>query len=196
MTKRTEKLRDYLSGKVLPYHASVASFFLICIDVVVDAQLDQIAESQPPQAAACHALRGQAAIASAAEAYRHFREITAGSRWQALAQAGAPFQRLLWASTGVKDPSYSAVKYVEPLIAPQTVNTLPPETLAAYREQGEPQLRIDQAIADAPRIMQGLADLGIELQQIDDQLEEEGIEKFVSPYHKLLVYAGHLERLR
>ncbi len=200
VTRYQQVLDAYMDGlearraKGLPLMgvASVASFFLSRIDVVVDAQLDQIAESQPPQAAACHALHGQAAIASAAEAYRHFREITAGSRWQALAQAGAQVQRLLWASTGVKDPSYSAVKYVEPLIAPQTVNTLPPETLAAYREQGEPQLRIDQAIADAPRIMQGLADLSIELQQIDDQLEEEGIEKFVSPYRKLLTTLGTL----
>jgi len=170
--------------------ASVASFFLSRIDVAVDARLDRIAQDEPQRADACRALRGQAAIASAAFAYRRFREITAESRWQELADVGAQAQRLLWGSTGTKDPGYSDVKYVEPLIAPQTVNTLPPETLAAYRQHGEPALRIDRAIADAPRIMHGLEDLGIDLHQIDEQLEAEGIEKFVAPYSKLLAALG------
>lgn len=174
--------------------ASVASFFLSRIDVKVDALLDGMAASGGgAKAEAAKKLRGQAAIASAGFAYRRCMEITAAPRWQALRAAGAAPQRLLWASTGTKDPAYSDIKYVEALIAPDTVNTLPVETLDAYRNHGKPALRIEQAMADAPATLRGLLDLGIEMHAVDDALEEEGIEKFIKPYRSIL---QTIERLR
>lgn len=174
------------AGLALTSVASVASFFLSRIDVKVDAMLDVLAEKAGPQAKLARSLRGQAAIASAAFAYRRFQETMHSARWQALQAAGAREQRLLWASTGTKDPSYSDIKYVEALIAPTTVNTLPMSTLDAYRDHGQPAVRIEQAIDQAPTVMQGLAELGIDLASVDQALEQEGIEKFVKPYQSLL----------
>ncbi len=171
-----------------PLHTvvSVASFFLSRIDVKVDALLDKIIAADDERATAARELRGQAAIASAAFAYLRYAETIAEPRWQNLAAAGAQVQRLLWASTGTKDPAYSDVKYVEALIAPDTVNTLPFDTLNAYRDHGRPILNMDKLIEQAPDVMRGLAELGIHLREIDDALEQEGIEKFVRPYTSLL----------
>lgn len=174
------------AGLPLAGIASVASFFLSRIDVKVDALLDGIAKAGGDRADVARELRGQAAIASAGFAYRRFKETIAESRWQVLATAGASVQRLLWASTGTKDPLYSDVKYVEALIAPDTVNTLPLDTLDAYRDHGQPELRIDTAIEQASAVMHGLADVGIDMRIIDDELEQEGIEKFIKPYKSLL----------
>lgn len=180
------------AGLPLAGVASVASFFLSRIDVKVDAMLDAMITAGGEPSGHARTLRGEAAIASAAFAYLRFRETMADSRWSALSAAGARPQRLLWASTGSKDPTYSDIKYVEALIAPQTVNTLPLETLHAYREHGNPELRIEQAIETAPVIMHGLADLGIKMKQVDETLEAEGIEKFVKPYESLLATLGAL----
>ncbi|MFW2373368.1 MAG: transaldolase [Gammaproteobacteria bacterium] len=166
--------------------ASVASFFLSRIDVKVDALLDGIISKGGTQADVARDLRGQAAIASAGFAYRRFTETIEASRWQSLAASGAVTQRLLWASTGTKDPAYSDVKYVEPLIAPDTVNTLPLDTLDAYRDHGQPALSINKAIEQASAVMHGLAELGIDMGEIDQALEREGIEKFIKPYTSLL----------
>jgi transaldolase len=155
--------------------ASVASFFLSRIDVKVDALLDDITRQAQETSATAEACRGQAAIASAAMAYRHFEQTMASEP-----------QRLLWASTGTKDPLYSDIKYVSALVAPATVNTLPPETLSAFREQGEAVLAIEQAVDRAPDVMQALDQLGIDMAIIDTALEQEGIEKFVKPYLSLL----------
>ena len=178
-------------GLPLDRVASVASFFLSRIDVKVDALLDKMAADD--SAATAQALRGRAAIASAALAYRHFQSATQSQRWQNLAKAGANVQRLLWASTGTKDPAYSDIKYVEPLIAEDTVNTLPLATLNAYREQGQPAVRIQQAIADADDVMAQLAGLGIDIPALMQTLEEEGIRKFVEPYEAIL---NKLDQLR
>jgi transaldolase len=102
-------------------------------------------------------------------------------------------QRLLWASTGTKDPTYSDIKYIEPLIAGETVNTLPPDTLAAYRDHGRPALRMEQSIREATPVVARLKALGIDLGQVAGELEEEGIRKFVQPYQSLL---ASLDRLR
>ena len=166
--------------------ASVASFFLSRIDVKVDALLDAIINKGGAQADVARQLRGKAAIASAASAYHRFTETIATPQWQSLSDAGAAPQRLLWASTGTKDPAYSDVKYVEPLIAPDTVNTLPLDTLGAYRDHGNPVLNINEAIEQAPSVAQGLAELGIDMNEIETALEEEGIEKFIKPYNTLL----------
>lgn len=174
-----------LQGLPLDRVASVASFFLSRIDVKVDAVLDGQIDADP-QLDMARELRGRAAIASAALAYRHFLSVTQSPRWQVLARAGARVQRLLWASTGTKDPAYSDIKYVEPLIAADTVNTLPRETLNAYRQHGEPSLRIEQSMADADEVMMQLAGLGVDIPALMQALEEEGIRKFVEPYQAIL----------
>lgn len=168
--------------------ASVASFFLSRIDVKTDAILDAAAEATP----AARALRGRAAIASAALAYAHYQSVVGDARWQRLAHEGAKVQRLLWASTSTKDPAYSDTKYVEPLIAPHTVNTLPRATIEAYREQGQPALRIAESIAEADSVMRGLSQTGVDIAALTQALEEEGIRKFIDPYQTTL---ATLERL-
>ncbi len=173
--------------------ASVASFFLSRIDVKVDAILDSAAVNGGAKAGKAKSLRGQTAIASAAFAYRRYLEMTQTPRWHGLARAGAQTQRLLWASTGTKDPAYSDIKYVEALVAKDTVNTLPLETLDAYRDHGKPMPRIELAMATASDTMHGLLDVGIDMHAVDGALEVEGIEKFVKPWQSLL---KSVEKLR
>jgi transaldolase len=173
------------AGKRLDSVASVASFFLSRIDVLVDKRLDALTAAGQREAAS---LRGEAAIACARLAYHVYTDMHSSERWQRLvAKAGACSpQRLLWASTSTKDPAYSPVKYVEPLIGPETVNTLPPETLDAYRRQGRPALRLAQDMDQAATVIEGLASLGIDMGSVAQQLEEEGVRKFIEPYDKLL----------
>lgn len=180
------------AGQPLAKVASVASFFLSRIDVKVDAQLDTLIEAGGEVAERARSLRGQAAIASAAFAFRRFQETCEQARWQSLLAADARPQRLLWASTSSKDPAFSDIKYVEALIAPDTVNTLPLKTLNAYRDHGRPETRIEQAIEAAPAVMHGLAELDIDMKQVDQALEDEGIDKFVKPYESLLATLGAL----
>ncbi|WP_126455002.1 transaldolase [Sulfuriflexus mobilis] len=181
-----QALEERLSqGLPLSNVASVASFFLSRIDVQIDALLDKIV-GDVPEAKIARVLRGRAAIASAALAYRHFQSVTKTPRWQVLARAGGNAQRLLWASTGTKDPAYSTIKYIEPLVAVDTVNTLPLETLNAYREQGQPSLCIEESIADADEVMTQLASVGVDIAALMQALEEEGIRKFVGPYQAVL----------
>ena len=167
--------------------ASVASFFLSRIDSNVDPKLDKLGTD------AAKALRGQAAIANAAHAYEIYEELIASPRWQALAKAGARPQRLLWASTSAKDKSFSPIKYVEELIGPNTVNTAPLETINAYRQSGKPQLTLKKHIAESKGIRDGLNKLGIDLEDVARQLEEEAVRKFVEPFDKL---QGWLEERR
>ncbi len=175
-------LEDRLkAGQALPSVASVASFFLSRIDTVVDKRLD----ASVAQDKSATALRGEAAIACARSAYRIWKETVKSGRWRRLAGEGAQSQRLLWASTTAKDPAYSDVKYVEALIGPDTVNTLPPETLIAYRKHGDPALRLEQDLAQAGDIIAGLAQHGIDLDAVAQQLEDEGVKKFIEPFDKL-----------
>jgi len=167
--------------------ASVASFFLSRIDSNVDPKLDKLGTD------AAKALRGQAAIANAAHAYEIYEELIASPRWQALAKAGARPQRLLWASTSAKDKTFSPVKYVEELIGPNTVNTAPLETIDAYRQMGKPQLTLQKHIAASKGIRDGLNKLGIDLETVARELEDEAVKKFVEPFDKL---QGWLEERR
>jgi len=160
--------------------ASVASFFLSRIDTLVDARLDAMGTEE------ARALRGQAAIASARLAYQQYKQWTASERWRRLAGLGAQPQRLLWASTSTKDPRYSDIKYVEALIGPETVNTVPPETLAAYRERGRPALRLETDLLEAMALPDALERLGISLEAASVELEREGVRKFVEPFDELL----------
>lgn len=177
-------LEDRVSaGLNLESVASVASFFLSRIDVLVDKRLDVLAHSGDKPAST---LRGTAAIACACMAHQIYQEMQGSERWRGLAARGAQPQRLLWASTGTKDPAYSDIKYVEALIWPDTVNTLPPETLNAYRKHGDPAVRLEQDLAPAAEVTTGLEKLGIDLEAVAQQLEEEGVKKFVESFEKLL----------
>jgi len=169
------------AGIPLSSVASVASFFLSRIDVLVDKRLDALGNKDP----SASALRGSAAISYARRAYQIWKEMEKSERWQRLIGQGAQAQRLLWASTGTKDPTYSDVKYVEALIGPDTVNTLPPETLNAYRKHGDPALRLEQELKESDDAIAGLAKLGIDLETVAQQLEEEGVIKFIEPFDKL-----------
>ncbi|HEX4387568.1 MAG TPA: transaldolase [Steroidobacteraceae bacterium] len=174
--------RRIAAGQGVATVASVASFFLSRIDTAVDKQLDALAARGQT---AARALRGKAAIASACRAYEIFEELTAGAEWQALAARGARPQRLLWASTSTKDPTFSPVKYVEELVVPATVNTMPLETIDTYRRVGRPELRLERHIAEASDVREGLERLDIDMEAVAQQLEREGVAKFIEPFDKL-----------
>jgi len=178
------------AGKSLAGVASVASFFLSRIDTAVDQRLDALAARGQP---AARALRGKAAIASACRAYEIYEETTALPAWQELVALGARPQRLLWASTSAKDASFSPIKYVEELVVPDTVNTMPLETLNAYRRLGRPELRLERHIAEASDVREGLERLDVDLEAVAQQLEGEGVAKFIEPFDKL---QGWLESKR
>lgn len=170
------------AGKPIDNIASVASFFLSRIDTLVDKQIDDLASKGNAEA---KKLRGKAAIASACRAYGIYEELIASSRWKALESRGARKQRLLWASTSTKDPTYSPTLYVEEIIAPDTVNTMPGETIKAYRSSGKPEPRLQPQIAGASQIFSKLERLGINMAAVADQLEREGVKKFIEPFDKL-----------
>jgi transaldolase len=170
------------AGKPIDDIASVASFFLSRIDTLVDKQIDDLASKGKAEA---RKLRGTAAVASACLAYGIYEDLIASSRWKALESRGARKQRLLWASTSTKDPSYSPTKYVEEIIAPDTVNTMPGETIKAYRSTGKPEPRLQAQIPGAPQVFSGLTGLGIDMAAVADQLEREGVKKFIEPFDKL-----------
>jgi transaldolase len=170
----------------LVHVASVASFFLSRIDVLVDPLLEKIAQSGGERARQARDLVGQIAVASARQAYQIYREIFKGPRFHELAQQGARPQRVLWASTGTKNPGYSDVKYVEALIGPETVNTLPQETLDAYRDHGHPEPRLETELEKAAEMFHLLRELNIDIDEQTQQLEDEGIRKFNEPYDSLL----------
>ena len=170
------------AGGGLATVASVASFFLSRIDSAVDKILDGLAAAGQP---AARALRGKAAIASACRAYEIYEGMSATPEWQTLAAAGARPQRLLWASTSTKDPNYRPIKYVEELVVPGTVNTMPLETLNTYRRLGRPELRLERHIAESADTREGLERLDVDMEAIAEQLEREGVAKFVEPFDKL-----------
>ena len=160
--------------------ASVASFFISRVDVEVDRRLEAIGTEQ------ALALRGKAAIAQAKLAYRQFQTTFSGPRWEALAARGARPQRPLWASTGRKNPEYSDVLYVDELIGPHTVNTLPEETLEAFADHGTPARTIDHDVDDADRVWQALTDVGIDHDEVAAKLEREGVDAFIKSFDELI----------
>ncbi|WP_183565534.1 transaldolase [Mucilaginibacter sp. SP1R1] len=171
-------LEDHLAaGHEIAHIASVASFFLSRIDVVVDPLLESKGEK---------ALVGEVAIASAKKAYEIYKRVFSSARWEKLAAKGAQPQRLLWASTGSKNPAFKDTKYVEALIGPDTVDTVPLETVDAFRDHGIAANTLEGGLAEATATLVKLKDLGIDLDAITQQLEDEGIEKFNKPFEKLL----------
>lgn len=160
--------------------ASVASLFVSRVDTEVDKRLQRLG-------GALLELRGQVAIASARLAYATFLEMTRTDRWRALEAAGAKPQRLLWASTGTKNPEYSDVRYVESLIGPDTITTVPPQTLKLFEEHGRISATLnDDTLSSARRLMDALADRGLDFADVNHTLEDEGIEKFVKSFDVLL----------
>ncbi len=168
------------AGQPLDRVASVASFFVSRVDTLVDRQLEALGT---PQALA---LRGKIAVANAKMAYQAFKEVFAGERFARLAAHGARVQRPLWASTSTKNPAYSDIKYVAELIGPNTVNTIPPHTLAAFADHGEPRLTLEEGLDEAAEALATLPQLGIDLNEVTATLEEAGVEAFVQAYRAVL----------
>ena len=167
--------------------ASVASFFVSRIDTAVDKQLDdKIARANDPsEKERLSALKGKVAIANAKLAYQDYKQLFAGPRWEKLAAKGAKPQRLLWASTGTKNKDYSDVLYVEELIGPNTVNTVPPATLDAFRDHGKPRDSLEENIEDASRVLEELEKSGISLDAITEELVKDGVKLFADAADKL-----------
>jgi transaldolase len=181
------------TGRRLLAVASVASFFLSRIDTLVDAALEGVVAGGGAAGALAAGLRGEVAIASARRAYLIFEETTASDRFRRLAASGARPQRLLWASTGTKNPKYSDLKYVEPLIGPRTVNTMPLATLEAYHDHGHPADRLTENPERAAEVLEAVAEVGLDLDALTSRLLEEGLTKFVEPFDALL---AEIERRR
>ena len=173
-------------GKSVAGIFSVASFFISRIDAMVDPMLEEIIVKGGEAAQLAERILGKVAIASAKMAYQSYEEIFANAAFQQLAQQGANKQRLLWASTGTKNPAYKDVKYLEALIGPETINTLPMSTLEAFYQHGSAKLTLAEDLGEATRILQSLQVLGIDLAEITRKLENEGIEKFNKPFDELM----------
>jgi transaldolase len=173
-------------GKQVSQVASVASFFVSRIDTLVDQFLETIIAQGGNKASLAKRVAGQTAIASAKMAYQTYKEIFCGERFKKMAEKGARTQRLLWASTGTKNHDYSDVKYVEALIGTDTINTIPVKTLKAFRDHGLPELRLEDEVEKAIGIMEQLPELGIDIDAITQQLEDEGVEKFNTSFDKVI----------
>lgn len=180
--------RRAAEGKPIERVASVASFFVSRIDTLADKLIEVELRSTTDVArrAKLNALEGKIGIANAQLAYQAFKRIFGDPRFVALKAKGARVQRPLWASTSTKDPRWSDILYVEALIGPQTVNTLPLETINDYRDHGHPRLTIEQNVAGARQIFQNLAELGLDFDAITQQVLDEGVEKFDQALDQLL----------
>ncbi len=176
------------SGGDLSSVASVASFFLSRIDSKIDDRIEVMLKGEPDanQQARLRSFLGKTAIANAKIAYEKYKEIYASERWQPLAAKGAKVQRLLWASTGTKNPSYSDVMYVDELVGPDTVNTMPPQTIEACADHCDIQDRIETGLDGAHQLFDSLSEIGIDLDQVMLELQTEGVDKFVQPFTALL----------
>ncbi len=160
--------------------SSVASFFVSRVDVEVDRRLTEIGTDE------ALALRGKAAVAQAQMAYAAFVKTFSGPRWEALAERGARLQRPLWASTSTKNPDYSDTLYVDTLIGPNTVNTLPDATLEAFADHGTVARTVDADTESAVQVLAGLADLGIDMEEVAAKLEQEGVASFADAFDQVL----------
>jgi len=174
-----EKLAE--SGGDLSKVASVASFFVSRVDTSVDAALDKIGSNQ---------LQGKIAIANAKLAYEIFHRLFSGPRWEKLAAKGAQVQRLLWASTGTKNPDYSDTLYLDELIGAHTVNTVPPATLQAYLDHGKVLSTLGEGLDDARDQIEKIAHLGIDLDAITDKLQKDGVDSFAKSFESLMSSIG------
>ncbi|BAL74772.1 bifunctional transaldolase/phosoglucose isomerase [Bradyrhizobium cosmicum] len=187
-------LEKYVAGGGDPSHvASVASFFVSRIDSVVDKQLDEkIARANDPsEKERLAALKGKVAIANAKVAYQDYKRLFSGPRWDKLVAKGARPQRMLWASTGTKNKDYSDVLYVEELIGPDTINTVPPATLDAFRDHGKPRDSLEENVEDAYRVLEELERSGVSLDAITEELVKDGVKQFADAADKLYGAVAH-----
>jgi transaldolase / glucose-6-phosphate isomerase len=187
-------LETYVEGGGDPSHiASVASFFVSRIDTMVDKQLDEkIAKANDPtEKERLTALKGKIAIANAKLAYQDYKRLFSGARWEALAAKGAKPQRLLWASTGTKNKDYRDTLYVEELIGPNTVNTVPPATLDAFRDHGKVRDSLEENVDEAKAVLDELAQSGISLDAITAELVKDGVKQFADAADKLYGAVAH-----
>jgi transaldolase len=173
-------------GEPVDRVASVASFFLSRIDALVDPMLEKVKQAGGSNADLAGQMIGKTAIASAKMAYQIYKEVFGSDRFKVLADKGAKPQRLLWASTSTKNPAYRDVLYIESLIGPDTVNTVPMETMNAFRDHGEPASRLEEGTEEARNLIAQLPQVGVDLDAVTKQLEEEGIQKFIKPFNSLL----------
>lgn len=174
-------------GRPVDDVASVASFFLSRIDSLTDRLLGQRISPGRDREPRPERLLGRAAVANAKLAYQRFLELTGTDRWKALADAGARVQRMLWASTSTKNPLYEDVRYVEPLIGPDTVNTLPDATIEAFADHGRVEDTVALDLDEATHLLEALAEAGIDFDRVTWELENEGVQKFIEPFDKLMV---------
>jgi transaldolase len=158
--------------------ASVASFFVSRIDTEADKRLEALCAPEE--------LRGKLAVANARLAYRHYLEAFSGPRWEYLLGKGATPQRVLWASTSTKNPAYPDTRYVDDLIGPDTVNTMPEDTIKAYQDHGSPEPRLQSGLEDAEALLAELERVGVDYDDLTDTLEREGVEKFSESFAELL----------
>ena len=180
-------LEDRLAaGKDISSLHSVASFFVSRVDTETDKRLDALVKSRPNDDAALKALMGKAAIANAKLAYKLFQTQIATPRWKSLAAKGATVQRPLWASTSTKNPAYRDVMYVEQLIGPDTVNTMPPQTIDAFRDHGVVARTVDQGVDEAQATIDALAKFGISIDDVTAKLLADGITSFQKSYDTLI----------
>jgi transaldolase / glucose-6-phosphate isomerase len=175
-------------GGNLKKMASVASFFISRIDTLVDSMLNDGLKkaSDGNQEAFLKGLQGKVAIANGKLTYQRYQRIFSGPRWQALANKGAQTQRVLWASTSTKNPHYRDVLYVEELIGPDTVNTMPPATVDAFRDHGRVRNSLTEDITGAQKVMDDLARAGISIKEVTDKLTDDGVKLFADAFDKLL----------
>ena len=175
-------------GEDVSESASVASFFVSRIDTLVEKTIAarEKAGATPRQKALFEEIVGKVAIANARQAYQRYKALFSGSRWKALADKGAKTQRVLWASTGTKNPSYSDVLYVDELIGPDTVNTIPPATLDAFRDHGKARRTLDEGLEQADAVMRKLEQSGISMKAVTDQLVDEGVKSFEDSFRQLI----------
>jgi transaldolase len=176
------------AGQPIDRIASVASFFVSRVDTLVDKLLDEkiAATGDATQKGWLESLKGKAAIANARIAYQSFERIFSGAEWESLAAAGAHVQRPLWASTSVKNPAFPDTMYVDQLIGPETVNTMPRATMNAFLDHGTVKRTVDQDVSGAYKTMEDLAAAGIDIDAVTAQLENEGIASFAKSYDSLL----------
>jgi transaldolase len=156
---------------------SVASFFVSRIDAEADDRLEKLGRED---------LKGKLAIANAKLAYRVYGQVFSGSRWRSLEEQGATRQRLLWASTSTKNPDYPDTVYVDNLVGPETVNTMPKKTIEAVMDHGDIQPVLTESLEDAVRLLDDLREAGLDYEEVTDVLEQEGIQKFADPFNEML----------
>jgi len=175
-------------GGKLNKMAGVASFFISRIDTLIDSMLNDRLKTatDPSQKALLTSLLGKVAIANGKLTYQAYQRIFSGPRWQALAAKGAQTQRVLWASTSTKNPNYRDVIYVEELIGPDTVNTMPPATIDAFRDHGLLRNALTEDVPGAAKVMQDLARAGISMKEVTDKLTDDGVKLFADAFDKLL----------